>query len=490
MFRPFFFAAFSKPMRIQRHKTAIGRTELSRPFQLALASGVIKEGTEVLDYGCGRGDDIRVLSALGFACEGWDPVHRPDGNREASDVVNLGYVVNVIEDPEERADALVQAWALAKKALVVAGRVDIQSQPEDADALGDGILTSRGTFQKFFTQDELRAWIEKVLKVDPIAAGPGIFFVFRSDLDRQRYSSGILRRAVPTRVSLLDNERIAEHRKSLEPLLGFFEERGRLPSADELPNASEVISVFGSIPKSFRAVRSLMGEGVWQEIAEARKEDLLVHLALERFRGRPRYSELPPELQVDVKSFSGAYTVACEQADALLFSAGRADLISAACKESPVGKLTPEALYVHRSALSRVPALLRVFEGCARVVVGDVDAELIKLDRGRAKISYLSYPEFDEVAHPPLQRSIVVWLDTMRAKLYDFSGRSNPPILHRKETFVGEDYPRRDLFARLTRQEEKRGLLDNATIGTQEGWEALLADRGFKVAGHVLRRSV
>lgn len=477
-------------MRIHRHKTAIGRTELSRPLQLALASGVIKEGTEVLDYGCGRGDDVRVLSALGFACEGWDPVHRPDGNRRASDVVNLGYVVNVIEDPEERAEALRQAWALARRALVVAGRVDIQSLPSDADAHGDGIVTSRGTFQKFFSQDELRLWIESVLEVDPIAAGPGIFFVFRSDLDRQRYSSGILRRAIPTRVSLLDDQRVAQHREILEPILGFFEDRGRLPTDDEISNSAEVVSVFGSIPKSFRAVRTLVGEGVWQEIAETRKEDLLVHLALERFRGRPRFSELPPELQVDVKSFFGAYTTACEQADALLFSAGRADLISAACKESKIGKLTPEALYVHSSALSQIPALLRVFEGCARVVVGDVDAEVIKLDRGRAKISYLSYPDFDEVAHPELRQSIVVWLDTMRARLYDFSNRANPPILHRKETFVGQDYPRRDLFARLTRQEEKRGLLDQPTIGTREGWEAVLADRGFKVAGHVLRRSV
>jgi hypothetical protein len=44
-------------------------------------------------------------------------------------------------------------------------------------------------------------------------------------------------------------------------------------------------------------------------------------------------------------------------------------------------------------------------------------------------------------------------------------------------------------FARLTRQEEKPGLLDEtATIGTREGWERRLAERGFTIRGHRLVR--
>ncbi|MGA8352083.1 MAG: hypothetical protein WB773_30115 [Isosphaeraceae bacterium] len=44
-------------------------------------------------------------------------------------------------------------------------------------------------------------------------------------------------------------------------------------------------------------------------------------------------------------------------------------------------------------------------------------------------------------------------------------------------------------FARLTRQEEKHGLLDEtATIGTREGWERRLAERGFTIRGHRLVR--
>ena len=35
-------------------------------------------------------------------------------------MVNLGYVVNVIEDPSERAEALRLAWKLTRQVLVVA----------------------------------------------------------------------------------------------------------------------------------------------------------------------------------------------------------------------------------------------------------------------------------------------------------------------------------------------------------------------------------
>jgi len=63
------------------------------------------------------------------------------------------------------------------------------------------------------------------------------------------------------------------------------------------------------------------------------------------------------------------------------------------------------------------------------------------------------------------------------------------PILHRKETFLPPGHEFVAKFARLTRQEEKHGLLDEtATIGTREGWERRLAERGFTVRGHRLVR--
>lgn len=67
----------------------------------------------------------------------------------------------------------------------------------------------------------------------------------------------------------------------------------------------------------------------------------------------------------------------------------------------------------------------------------------------------------------------------------------NPPVLHRKETILAADHPLREKFARLTRQQEAAGLLDESTtIGTRRGWEERRAERGYRLAGHRLLRLV
>ena len=72
------------------------------------------------DYGCGHGGDVQRLAQRGYTSSGWDPYYYPDAPRTAAEIVNLGYVINVIEDPTERCEALLQAWALTGKVLIVA----------------------------------------------------------------------------------------------------------------------------------------------------------------------------------------------------------------------------------------------------------------------------------------------------------------------------------------------------------------------------------
>ena len=103
------------------------------------------------------------------------------------------------------------------------------------------------------------------------------------------------------------------------------------------------------------------------------------HLALARFRKRPPISKLPRGLQRDIREFFGTYKSACELADQLLFQAGRAQAIDEACQHSPIGKLLPNALYLHRSAVESLEPLLRVYEGCARAYLGEIkDTNLVE----------------------------------------------------------------------------------------------------------------
>jgi DNA phosphorothioation-associated putative methyltransferase len=90
----------------------------------------------VFDYGCGRGEDLELLSSEGIACSGWDPAFRPEAEKSPADVVNLGYVINVVEDPEERASTLRAAWELSQQALVVSAQVLVNGRVRTPSSSG------------------------------------------------------------------------------------------------------------------------------------------------------------------------------------------------------------------------------------------------------------------------------------------------------------------------------------------------------------------
>ena len=108
-------------------------------------------------------------------------------------------------------------------------------------------------------------------------------------------------------------------------------------------------------------------------------------------------------------------------------------------------------------------------------------ANLIKVHRQSGKVSYLVYPEFETNPHPALVRSVKLSLRTRQIDCLEYGSSPNPPILHRKETFLLPEHPLHARFARLSAQEEKHGLLaDTASIGTRDGWNCAAERRGVR----------
>lgn len=482
----------ASPLRValagNRHRTAISRTDYSRPIRAALVDGVIGPDATVLDYGCGLGDDLRHLRLHGTESWGWDPVHLPDGSRAPAQVVNLGYVVNVIEDADERAKCLARAWACAERVLIVSAR--LASQARDFTPVGrfaDGFVTSVPTFQKLYHQNELKRWIEAQLGEPAIAGGPGVFYVFREPADRMGYLASRFRRS--SRVSLPSVvSSIEAHKELLQPLVAFFHAHARAPGDDEIANAAEIRERLGSLRRALRLIERAHDPDQWHRIIAARAHDLLLFLALSRFDGRPRFGQLPLTLRRDIKGLFPSYRQACAEADVALRAVGDLRRISRATERSTVGKRTPSALYVHKSALDALPPLLRLYEGCARSYIGRIDgANLIKLHTDEPIVSYLAYPDFESDPHPQLAEATTIHLQTFRVRERHYRASKNPPILHRKELFLLPDHPLSGKFARLTRHEESKGLFEHSSrIGTRFGWEQRLRERGFALKGHRL----
>lgn len=474
---------------IERHRAAIVRTDISKPVRLAIESAILTQDNTFFDYGSGHGGDIQRLTKQGYNCAGWDPYYRPDSPITSADVVNLGYVINVIEKTAERREALLKAWELTQKVLIVAALVLIDEGRSGQIAYGDGIVTRRKTFQKYYEQEELKAYIDQVLGVDSIPVALGIYFVFRDEAAAENFRASRFRSRARTPRIRISVQLFEEHKELLEPLMSFFTERGRLPNAVELSNTDKIVEKFGSLRRAFRVILRATNQNEWDVISDTRRQDLLVYLALTKFGRRPRFGSLDDTLQNDIRVFFGNYKQACAAADLLLLSIGDLGLITNCSKQSKIGKLLPNALYVHVSALEALNPLLRLYEGCASRTIGRLDgATLVKFHLNKPKISYLFYPDFDTDPHPALHTSMQVDLRDLQVTYRDYDKSENPPILHRKETFLTADYPLYEKFAKLTRQEENWGLLDNTkTIGTRKGWQKCLIEHCAEFQGHRLR---
>ena len=240
----------------------------------------------------------------------------------------------------------------------------------------------------------------------------------------------------------------------------------------ELESSRAIRDRLGGVGRAFAVLRRVTGDERWQQLAEERRRDLLVYLALANFGGSLSFSQLAPELQFDVKDLFGSYKTAVGEADKLLYAAGNTAVVDECSSRVTRGKRTQEALCtVRASALPRVPAVLRVYEGCGRALTGTVDeGNIIKLQPAKTPGLVHLVPRSDADPHPALTTVVIARLGELDVTFLATSAYSaNPPILHRKETFVAEDYPERLEFERLTAQEEKAGILNLATIKGHAG---------------------
>lgn len=153
-------------------------------------------------------------------------------------------------------------------------------------------------------------------------------------------------------------------------------------------------------------------------------------------------------------------------------------------RNSRHGKRIAGTIWIHSSAAPGALVEWTMNHGRADHEI-DRGEVLIRVDRSDDRIALLHYPSFLTEAHPVLCCSTLVDLETGHSQYRSFAGRSNRPILHRKELLVAPAHEAYNEFASLTREEERLGLLeDKARIGWSRYWTDLLKSRGLTIEGH------
>ena len=435
---------------IQRHLTAVDRDKLSVPMQSLAKHGYLDGDHTVFDYGCGKGHDLLELEAHGLDATGWDPAYRPDAEMRQSDVVNLGFVINVIEDYDERATTLGRAYDLAYKILVVSVMLGGAAATSKFRPYKDGIVTSRGTFQKYYTQSELRDFIERSLNTKATAVGPGLFYIFKDELEEQAF---LVRRQRPKREwnQLVLRDRASptvDHQALIENHLGLFREfwvacldLGRPPANDEFERSEEIRKIIGSHRKALNACKEYFGECDYEAAKIGRKKDLTVFLALSFFDRNRAYSSMPLSLQRDIRNFFGKPSDAYEFAKSALFSIADVILIAQACLNAfnklGCGRLDESrALTIHSDLIPELPPLLRIYVGCALQLYGEIDdIDLVKIHIGSGKVTLLKYDDFEK-SIPLLKRRIKISMRDQDVDFFFYSSSIEPQALYQKSQFL------------------------------------------------------
>ncbi|MBK1716521.1 DNA phosphorothioation-associated putative methyltransferase [Thiocystis violacea] len=466
-----------------RHLTALVRYGFSAPVQSLARSGFLDGRYRLFDYGCGRGDDVRGLVENGLSAAGWDPYHAPDQPIQTADIVNLGFVINVIEDFDERLEALTRAWSLAERLLVVSVMLTNRNDPR-GERFRDGVMTQRGTFQKYFGQAEIKTFLEQALDAEAIPVAPGVLYVFRDKdaeqrflvdryrgrRDRLREPSRHARERAPKERRDRAAERYAAFREPLERLWELWLTLGRTPEKSEVEDLPALTEGFGSLPKALRFLAERQDPDAIERAAAARLADLEVYFALQSFERRQPYSHLERGLQQDIKVFFGDYASAKARSLERLFQIADLAAIEDACRaaaEHGLGWLDPgRSLQLHASLVEQLPPLLRIYVGCAAVLYGDYrHADLVKIHIGSGKVSLMRYDDFEGQPLPRLIERVKIKLRDLDIDYFAYGEAFAPPFLFHKSRFINEEFPNYPEQVAFEQALDDSGLFDPSGYG-------------------------
>ena len=192
---------------------------------------------------------------------GWDHNFYPDGELLNSDIVNLGFVLNVIEDKDERDETLKKAWGFADKLLIVSIMIASDEYISRFTPYRDGVITKRKTFQKYYTQAEFREYLERTLDESAVAVAQGIFIVFKDKDEEQKY---LLEKQFNSR-NWISKTYSTKNRienccvrlfitviRNYSTLPGKILSLGRVPLTDEYDNHKEIAELCGSQSKALK----------------------------------------------------------------------------------------------------------------------------------------------------------------------------------------------------------------------------------------------
>lgn len=380
----------------------------------------------------------------------------------------------------------------------------------------EGVRTQRGTFQKYYTQAEIKVFLEEVLDEGAIPVAPGVHYVFRDKDVEQRF---LVERDRSRRNRLRDPSVLKRPRQVKARRDRMAERYARYES--ELDDAQTLTKGFGSLGKALRFLeahpaRELGEDAVAADLAQAevaRVGDLRVYFALEQFKRRKPYKHLEPRLKRDIRQFFGDYGAARPAGWGLLRQIADVVAVEQACREAAEhglgwlatddaldteghskpgageGRSRAVSLQLDARLVEQLPGLLRVDVGAA--AYGDYrHADLIKIQIGSGKLTLMRFDDFDGAPLPRMLERVKIKLREQDVEVYRYGEGYEPPYLYWKSRYINEEHPRFPEQLAFDEALDALGLFDLSGYGPSPGvFGETLAHHRWEVDDFALVRS-
>lgn len=481
---------------ISRHLTAIARNKLSTPLQALEKIGYLSGEFSIFDYGCGRGDDLKILNENNILASGWDPFFAPEKDLIQADIVNLGFVLNVIENVQERNETLIKAYSLAKNAMVVSCMLYNQNS-FNGIALSDGIVTSKGTFQKYFSQIELKEYIEGLLSKQAIPLGPGIFIIFQNgDLETdflyKKQSTTLINADTylkKVRIQAISKEsslelKFNEHSELIRKLWEDCLNRGRLLSKIDFKR-NYVIPKNLTIPSLYQIFKKFFPMQNLHKRELIIRDNIIVTVSLFLFKQK-QYS-LIGLLKDDIKYFFGSESNVKKIAMNELVKIGNSDFVLNACKQSEVLGLgifdDENNFYVHTINVNILPLILRIYINCGTLLYGNIEsADLIKIHVQSGKLTLLRYDNFIEKPLPELRERVKIDFIKQKFDLFTYGDQVDIQYLFLKSKFINKQFMNYDKQLKFDSELLKLDIFQYSKYGPNKSQlERLLESNNLRI---------
>jgi DNA phosphorothioation-associated putative methyltransferase len=372
----------------------------------------------------------------------------------------------------------------------------------------DGVITSRNTFQKYYTQAELKAFIEMSVDENAIAVAPGIYYIFKDKQLEQHFLQNRHKRTYKwqhlTAPEPVNEEQarilFTQHLQLFESFWLTCLTLGRCPANNEFAQSDKIKEVIGSNKKALQLVLKWFEEDELKTAEIMRKEDLLLYFALAMFEKRKPYVQQPEDLKRDIKAFFDTYKIAQHQATELLFQIADSALIESMCLEAekilPAGKIDfeneqPHALTLHKDFITLLPLVLRVYIGAALQMYGELDdIQLIKIHIRSGKVTLLGYEGFYDSPLPQLKERVKIKMADQDVDFFDYIIKEKRPLLLNKIDYIDdtfEGYKKQKAFNKRLLKELCKLQVGLNSISFSQLSE-LLEQNGTHISNHNLQK--